>query len=114
MRILITQDYKRLNFNDTSSHEQYVMHTWSNFSYETIMINGVRFQEINLSGTANPKITWSTNPPVAICSFRHNTQEKSLHIFNTKTKKFLDFRANEGRLYFKECLDLFKNAYNIK
>jgi len=111
--IITNKDYVNLKFNDSSSVNPYQQKARSSFSYTTIVIDGIHFQEISLYASINAPITWGTMPPTFICSFRINPETNALTIFNTATKKFLDFRKDAGRIYFKACLNDFIKVHQI-
>jgi len=74
------------------------------FNYTTLVIDGVRFQEIILYGCTNTNLTWYTQPYSYLCSFRHNLKTKTLSVFHLPSKQHIDFRSIQGRSYFKKCL----------
>ena len=97
--------YLALKFNDTVSNT--VLR--SEFSHSAIVINGKHYQEISLFACRNALVTWSTQPFFFVCSFRVDSESKSLKIFNSESKKFIDFRQERGKNYFEKCLKKLNN-----
>jgi hypothetical protein len=100
--------YSSLNFNDTTSKNPGRQRLWSTFIYSTIVINKTHYQEIKFSACRNALITWSTEPYHFVCSFRVDSKSKTLKIFNSDSKKFLDFSQKDGEKYFEKCLNKLK------
>ena len=102
--IIESNDFIHWRFNwDNPDTSKRIGH--SNFDQRTIKIQDKTYFEMDLTRYTFVEPHVSTIPTEHVCTFRLDLEQKNIKIFDQESEKFIDYRTEEGKRYFKTCLD---------
>ncbi|TXI86583.1 MAG: hypothetical protein E6Q37_03635 [Crocinitomicaceae bacterium] len=74
--------------------------------YISYSIGGKKYTDIGLYVQVHKSVYSSYIPqPKFICAFRSDTEQKTLEIYDPTAKKWLNFFAAGGKIFFTRCLN---------